>query len=744
MPPSRRRPRVLFQPSGNSEVVSSNAYSLHSQGGAFPPPSPNVRRISLPMDYSDDDDTDYDGDGADTDVPVQQHNIYNDRQDETNGTTFPPFPIASFSRDGKQIVVGTATLRSEQWSKNITCRQSTDSYGSDTLFDHTKGPSLGGGNDDGKEGKCSIGYEVYAARWTMLGYLSIMNLLSDWTCYSVAPIARMVVEAYGAIRPTVLVCGFLGANALATASEPIILSRLGLRRTIILGSLLLMIGSVIKSGLPYFYTPSPSTAPWRVYIAFFIVGLSQPLYQCTPALLSASWFPEKERTMATGIALNSNQVGIGCAFVFGTWLVESHDDIPMYFSFMTMLSIIIFIGVCLQFDDAPPTPPSSTARIIRGTFTVPLPKTSDIWRLVPSWDDACGRPAILLAHTIDGSALCSGSLGSPHDHSRTVVQPAPFMTPKKEELSFLSAPFSGKSAATATPFAGLQKDDISIEEESYFVPTPLPALADLIEEGAEPVAISSKHNLQVNVRDDQIILSVRALWRRSGFVHSLVAFVISAIVINTLSTYMDYLVKAGGGNRKTLGVVGGTFQIVVMASSLLFGKLADKTRSYYFVTISLLLAGALALGYAGMALDEEERRSDLYASLLAVAATVGPLQPIATEMGVEIAFPLSENTVLVAQQLFANLLSTCFIPLFDVFRDFGTEVRSQYTFSFYLLILMHACATVFFATFTGKYRRLSHEMETNSVGKVVHESEKWPLIAGKDDQSAYFSTTAQI
>ena len=55
-------------------------------------------------------------------------------------------------------------------------------------------------------------------------------------------------EAYGNINPEELVVVFLGANAVATACEPIILSRLGLRRTVLFGSLLLMIGSIVKSG----------------------------------------------------------------------------------------------------------------------------------------------------------------------------------------------------------------------------------------------------------------------------------------------------------------------------------------------------------------------------------------------------------------------------------------------------------------------------------------------------------------
>lgn len=142
--------------------------------------------------------------------------------------------------------------------------------------------------------------------------MSLLNLLSDWTCYSVAPIAVLTEEAFGHINAEQLVVIFLGANALATACEPILLSRLGLRRTVLFGALLLMIGSIVKSGgMPPIIQANltKGEGEWRVYVGFFLVGLSQPLYQCTPALLSASWFPEEERTMATGVALNANQLG---------------------------------------------------------------------------------------------------------------------------------------------------------------------------------------------------------------------------------------------------------------------------------------------------------------------------------------------------------------------------------------------------------------------------------------------------
>ena len=125
-------------------------------------------------------------------------------------------------------------------------------------------------------------------------------------------------------------------------------------------------------------------------------------------------------------------------------------------------------------------------------------------------------------------------------------------------------------------------------------------------------------------------------------------------------------------------------------------------------------------------------------SLLVVAILAGPLQPISTELGVEVVYPLSENTVLVIQQLFSNLLSALFIPLFKALRDVRATGLDEseninnnnnnrlvhgvpYTFSFYLLIVIFALATCYFATFNGMYLR--YEAEEAKKAKREEESQ---------------------
>lgn len=801
---------------------------------------------TVAMVYSEDDDT----------VEVMAPTVASSVSGEGRGF-FRNLPSMSSGKASEEDL-------SDAKARGVKTQERSGEHG--LLVAESDGVNFGTVSDE--IGGPSNGFKVYWRRWLMLFYMSLLNLLSDWTCYSVAPIAFLTREAFGSIDPEQLVVVFLVANAVATACEPIILARLGLRRTVIFGALLLMIGSIVKSGglAPIVAsTLQKGHGEWRVYLGFFLVGLSQPLYQCTPALLSASWFPEEERTMATGVALNANQLGIGCAFAFGTLLVGSSDDIVPYFGLLSIISTITFVGALLQFDDAPPTPPSDTAKVIRGTMEWKLPDTDAIWKSVRNFGNSNDNLSLRLSHneseassvTLPGNkrdvsqsqaprrrtsarqpnnegqirnvrSKVSQAREKPSNDGFRLLDPSPMLPgrvgqraggpeasgPVDNSVSFEdieytegpdgqgmppgpyhpygaypnlhsdNSPFVGYpnmlpgphySVANhhqsppylhqhwpqhqnqhpyqqGAPMYGVPQHQSSIagfyQADPYYHPyQQYPhhyqpyfseydehnisfAPPSYIEEYAEPTLTLTDHHLDINIRDDQVLLSVKACMARRGFVHALVAFTVSGIVINTLSTYMDYLVRLNGAGREYVGIVGGSFQVVIMISSLVVGKQTDKTRAYYSVTIVMLVLGAFALAECGVSLDAD-RGGDLRWSLIVVAALVGPLQPVSTELGVEVAFPLSENTVLVIQQLFSNLLSAMFIPFFKALRDVGTErisetelyERPQYTFSFYLLIVLHAGVTVFFATFNGRYLRYERELVRQEQEKRGRASE---------------------
>ena len=283
-------------------------------------------------------------------------------------------------------------------------------------------------------------------------------------------------------------------------------------------------------------------------------------------------------------------------------------------------------------------------------------------------------------------------------------------------FSNLQGYYHNQNGVFLRPSFGYYNFGQQINLESHLPPTE--------DDGVEPVITQTPHHLDINVRDDQIWLSFKACFARKGFSHCVAVFVTSGIVINTLSTFMDYLVRLQGAPRKYVGIVGGTFQLLIMVASMMFGSWTDKSRKYYFVIVALLISGAFMLAVCSVDLDDD-RGSDLRLALLAVAVLAGPLQPLSTELGVEVVYPLSENTVLVIQQLFSNLLSALFIPVFKMLRNVrtteiaGLEEVPDYTFSFYLLVIIHACTTFYFASFNGIYLRYEEEVRKKQENETI-------------------------
>ena len=168
---------------------------------------------------------------------------------------------------------------------------------------------------------------LYRSRWLMLALLSLLAMLSDWVCFSVAPIPGLTQLAYSGVHPASLVTLFLSTNVFFCLIEPIIVKRYGLRDTIVFGAMLMAIGCTLRSGLPGY----PTTSAGVVMLGTVFVGAAQPFFQCTPAMLAAEWFGPNERTLATTIAINANQIGIAMSYICGAYLVHDVGDFHGYF-----------------------------------------------------------------------------------------------------------------------------------------------------------------------------------------------------------------------------------------------------------------------------------------------------------------------------------------------------------------------------------------------------------------------------
>mmetsp|Transcript_35846 Transcript_35846/g.88267 ORF Transcript_35846/g.88267 Transcript_35846/m.88267 type:complete len:517 (+) Transcript_35846:949-2499(+) len=219
------------------------------------------------------------------------------------------------------------------------------------------GDVVGGGGGGG--GDAPI---LYGQRWVQLAYLSTLALLSDWVCFSVAATPG-TWDAIFHHKAETLIDVFLFTNVIFCFLEPAIVARLGLRNVVVGAGFLMTAGCALRSGLEFenFWPYSAMPTYTQEVLGTVLVGAAQPFFQCTPTLLSATWFGKDERAVATSIAINANQIGIATSFIVGGVMAQTETGMNGYFSLITFLSFAVSIGAVVQFQEAPPTPPSSSA-----------------------------------------------------------------------------------------------------------------------------------------------------------------------------------------------------------------------------------------------------------------------------------------------------------------------------------------------------------------------------------------------
>jgi Major Facilitator Superfamily len=204
---------------------------------------------------------------------------------------------------------------------------------------------------------------LYPQRWIQLLYLSLLALLSDWICFSVAAVPDTFLNNYPTHTAASLIDLFLFTNVLACFTVTDIVARIGLQRAIQGSAILMTMGCWFRSGFDFLpFVGSPDTNSLVSYplvvVGTVLVGMAQPFFQCTPPLLSATWFAPSERATSTAVALNFNQIGIATAFLVGGAMAEDKSGLSNYMGLIAVLCTTVTLGTMLQFQNEPPVPPS--------------------------------------------------------------------------------------------------------------------------------------------------------------------------------------------------------------------------------------------------------------------------------------------------------------------------------------------------------------------------------------------------
>eukprot|EP00526_Cylindrotheca_closterium_P018958 CAMPEP_0113638334 /NCGR_PEP_ID=MMETSP0017_2-20120614/20075_1 /TAXON_ID=2856 /ORGANISM="Cylindrotheca closterium" /LENGTH=543 /DNA_ID=CAMNT_0000549423 /DNA_START=88 /DNA_END=1719 /DNA_ORIENTATION=- /assembly_acc=CAM_ASM_000147 len=201
--------------------------------------------------------------------------------------------------------------------------------------------------------------QVYSQRWVQLAYLSLLALLSDWVCFSVAAAPDAFEQSFGHSASSIIDI-FLFTNVATSFLVTDVVTNFGMQKAIQSAAVLMALGCWLRAGVGFLPGQDGLVDYTLLVIGTVLVGVAQPFFQCTPPLLSATWFANNERSTSTAIALNFNQIGIATAFLVGGSMATTTKGLENYLGLIALATTIITVGTLLQFENAPPIPPSAS------------------------------------------------------------------------------------------------------------------------------------------------------------------------------------------------------------------------------------------------------------------------------------------------------------------------------------------------------------------------------------------------
>lgn len=146
---------------------------------------------------------------------------------------------------------------------------------------------------------------------------------------------------------------------------------LGPRFGIITGVVLTLIGMWVKCLI--------NAEFYMIIVGQIIAAIGQPFLMNAPAKVSAYWFSDNGRAIATTVASIANPIGVAIGFVLPTFFVDDDDKLPInkelarehiFTSLLVqaILGTVLSIFVILLFRSRPPTKPSPSAQVTRDNF----------------------------------------------------------------------------------------------------------------------------------------------------------------------------------------------------------------------------------------------------------------------------------------------------------------------------------------------------------------------------------------
>ncbi len=194
--------------------------------------------------------------------------------------------------------------------------------------------------------------QVYGYRWIVLVLFMFLNMTLQILWISFAPVRSLAVTFYGVDDPffiDLLAMSFMVVYIPITFLSTWAIDKFGFRIGAGIGAILAGIFGFLR-----FF----AFDDYLLVLLFQIgIGVGQPFILNAVTKLSANWFPDNERTTASGLALISLFLGIALGMFITPLLVVDGDLLPMLLIY-GIISLIVSVFFVVLVKNKPPTPPS--------------------------------------------------------------------------------------------------------------------------------------------------------------------------------------------------------------------------------------------------------------------------------------------------------------------------------------------------------------------------------------------------
>ncbi|KAK5074819.1 hypothetical protein LTS08_005611 [Lithohypha guttulata] len=198
-----------------------------------------------------------------------------------------------------------------------------------------------------------IQFKVYRRRFFGLFQLILLNIVVSWDWIALAPVSTTAATYFDTTESVInwLSTAFLFAFVIATPFTFWALAKHGPKMSIVISSLLLLIGNWIK------YGGARSNTFSVVMFGQLLIGFAQPFVLAAPTTYSDLWFSPAGRTTATAVASLANPFGAALGQLISPFWVSDPSDIPYSILWVSIIATVATIP-SFFIPRKPPSPPA--------------------------------------------------------------------------------------------------------------------------------------------------------------------------------------------------------------------------------------------------------------------------------------------------------------------------------------------------------------------------------------------------